>query len=185
MVLSSHFFSSRSVHIELTNSLDADSFILALRRFMARRGTVRSVWSDNGTTFVGTKNELQRAFKKMKHDKIKSFLQENGADWILWHNNPPGASHMGEVWERQIRSARIILERLLKTHSHSFNDESLRTMMAEVELIINSRPLTVETISDSKSEIPLSPSILLIMKTSVIMPPPGEFSKPDAYSKRR
>ena len=178
-------FSSRTVHIELTNSLDADSFILALRRFMARRGTVRSIWSDNGTNFVGAKNELQRAFKEMKHDKIKSFLQENGADWILWHNNPPGASHMGEIWERQIRSARIILERLLKTHSHSFNDESLRTMMAEVELIINSRPLTVETISDSKREIPLSPSILLIMKTSVIMPPPGEFSKPDAYSKRR
>ena len=23
------------------------------------------------------------------------------------------------------------------------------------------------------------------MKTSVVMPPPGEFSKPDAYSKRR
>ena len=185
MVLSSHFFSSRAVHIELTNSLDADSFILALRRFMARRGTVRSIWSDNGTNFVGAKNELQRAFKEMKHDKIKSFLQENGADWILWHNNPPGASHMGGVWERQIRSARIILEGLLKTHSHSLNDESLRTLMAEVELIINSRPLTVETISDSKSEIPLSTSNLLTMKTSVVMPPPGEFSKPDAYSKRR
>ena len=109
---------------------------------MARRGTVRSIWSDNGTNFVGTKNELQRALKEMKHDKIKSFLQGNGA------------SHMGGVWEHQIRSARTILEGLLKTHSHSLNDESLRTLMAEVELIINSRPLTVETISDSKSEIP-------------------------------
>ena len=65
------------------------------------------------------------------------------------------------------------------------NDESLRTLMAEVELIINSRPLTVETISDSKSEIPLSPSNLVTMKTSVTMPPPGEFSKPDASLKRR
>ena len=36
-------FSSRAVHIEVTNSLDADSFILALRRFMARRGTVHSI----------------------------------------------------------------------------------------------------------------------------------------------
>ena len=178
-------FSSRAVHIELTNYLDADSFILALRRFMARRGTVRSIWSDNGTNFVGAKNELQRAFKEMKHDKIKSFLQENGADWILWHNNPPGASNMGGVWERQIRSARIILEGLLKIHSHSLNDESLRKLMAEIELVINSRPLTAETISDSKSEIPLSPSNLLTMKTSVAMPQPDEFSKPDAYSKRR
>ena len=75
-------FSSRAVHIKVT--LDANSFILALRRFiMARRRTVRSIWSDNGTNFVGARNELQRAFKEMKHDKIKSFLQENGADWIL------------------------------------------------------------------------------------------------------
>ena len=178
-------FSSRAVHIEVTNSLDADSFILALRRFMARRRAVRSIWLDNVTSFVGARNELKRALKEMKHDKIKSFLQGNGADWILWHNNPPGASHMGGVCECQIRSARIILEGLLKTHSHSLNDESLRTLMAEVELIINSRPLTVETISESKSEIPFSPSDLLTIKTSVVMPPPGEFSKPDAYSKRR
>ena len=103
-------FSSRAVHIEVSNSLDADSFILALRRFMARRGTVHSIWSDNEINFVSTRNELQRALKEMKHDKIKSFLQGNGADWILWHNNPPGASHMGGVWVRQIRSARTILE---------------------------------------------------------------------------
>ena len=113
----------------------------------------------------------------------RASLQENGAHWILWHNNPPGASHMGGVWERQVWSARTILEGLLKVHSHSLNDESLRTLMAEVQLIINLRPLTVETISESKSEIPSSN--LLTMKTSVVMPPPGKFSKPDAYSKRR
>ena len=120
----------------------------------------------------------------MKLDDIKGFLQKNGADWILWHNNPPGASPMGGVWERQIQSARTILEGLLRTRSHSLNDESLRTLMAEVELIIISRPLTVETISDSKSAIPLSPSNILTMKASIVMPPPGEFSKQDAYSKR-
>ena len=86
--------SSRAVHIEVTNSLYTESFILALCRFMARRGAVCSIWSDNGTNFVMARNKLQPAFKEMKHDEIKSFLQENGADWILWHSNPPGASHM-------------------------------------------------------------------------------------------
>ena len=73
-------FTCRAIHIEVTNALGTNSFILALRRFMARRGAVRSIWSDNGTDFVGTRNELQQGFKEMNHDKIKNFLQENRAD---------------------------------------------------------------------------------------------------------
>ena len=69
---------------------------------MARRGMVHSIWSDNGTNFVGARNELQQAFKEMQHDKIKSFLKENGTDWDLWHKNPPGALHMGGLWGCQI-----------------------------------------------------------------------------------
>ena len=49
------FFTSGTVLIEVTNSLVADSFVLALRRFMARRGTVHSIWSYNGTNFVGAR----------------------------------------------------------------------------------------------------------------------------------
>ena len=92
---------------------------------------------------------------------------------------------MGGVWKRQIRTARGILDRLLKTHSQSLNDEALKTLMAEVESIINFRPLTVETLIDINSHIPLSPSNLLTMKTNVVMPPPGVFTKPDLYSRRR
>ena len=33
-------FSSRAVHIEINNAIDADSLIMALRRFLARRGSV-------------------------------------------------------------------------------------------------------------------------------------------------
>ena len=67
-------FSSRAVHIEITNTIDADSFIIALCRFLARRGSVRSIWSYNGTNFVGANNELKRALKEMDHLKIKNYL---------------------------------------------------------------------------------------------------------------
>ena len=92
---------------------------------------------------------------------------------------------MRGVWERQICFARSILEGLLKTHSHSVNNESLVTLMTEVELIISSRPLTVETMNDTKSDMPLSPSHLLTIKTNVVIPPSGEFSGPNLYSERR
>ena len=61
------------VHIELTNTIDGDSFIMALRRFLARRGSVRSIRSDNGTKFVGANNELQKALKEMDHQKFKNY----------------------------------------------------------------------------------------------------------------
>ena len=67
---------------------------------------------------------------------------------------------MGAVWERQIRSTRRILASLLKNHDTCSKGESLHTLMTGVETIVNSRPLTVETISDPQSLTPLSPSNL-------------------------
>ena len=115
----------------------------------------------------------------MDHTKISNFLQDNETDWLVWIKNTPTASHMGGVWERQIRSARNILSSLLKTHGRSLNDEALSTLMAEVEAVMNSRPLTVELLSDGNSLNPISPSNLLTMKSKVVMPPPGEFGRAD------
>ena len=57
-----------------------------------------------------------------------------------WNFNPPSAPHMGSAWERMVRSVKtafykIKLERFPK-------DETLLSMMAEVENTINTRPLT-------------------------------------------
>ena len=49
----------------------------------------------------------------------------------------------------------------------------------------NSRPLTVETISDVTSPLPLSTSNLLTMKSNTVMPPPGRFEFPDLYTGKR
>ena len=75
-------FASRAVHIEVTNALDTDSFIQALRRFIARRSSIRSIRSDNGTNFVGAANELRKALDEMNHEQVKHYLQKNGNDWM-------------------------------------------------------------------------------------------------------
>ena len=120
----------------------------------------------------------------MNHEKITQFLAENGCNWIQWERNPPTASHMGGVWERQIRSVRDILQLLLKNHAHILNDEALHTLLLEAEAIVNSRPLTIENINDPES-LPLSPNHLLTMKSKVVMPPPGIFQKEDLYTRKR
>ena len=117
--------------------------------------------------------------------KIHSFLLEQEGDWIRWHKNPPLASHMSGVWERQIRSARAILGSILKTHGECLDEESLLTVMTEVEGILNSRSLTVELLNYPTGLQPLSLVNVLTMKSKVVSPPLGEFSKPDIYSRKR
>ena len=70
-------FSSRAVHIETSNTLDTDSFILALRRFISRRGKIRTMYSDNGTNFVGAQRELRHAISEMDDQRITAFLQNH------------------------------------------------------------------------------------------------------------
>ena len=176
--------SSRAIHLESTVCMETDSFIQALRRFIARRGSVREIVSDNGKNFVGAENEWRKTYKEMNHTKISDFLLGESCDWIQWKKNPPSSSHMGGIWARQIRSVRSVLPALLKEHSSSLTDESFRTLLAEAECIVNSRPLTVENLSDPTS-LPITPNCLLTMKTKVVLPPPGEFQRADLYCKKR
>ena len=124
-----------AVHIEGTHNLDTDSFIQALRQIIARRGNIRTIYSDNGSNFIRADNELKRAFEEMDNEKIQAFMEEFGGDWIKWRRNPPVASHMGGVWERQICSAQRILSSMLQTHGNVFDEELI--LMAETEGILN------------------------------------------------
>ena len=67
----------------------------------------------------------------------------------------------------------------------SLDEESLSTLFADVEAIVNSRPIVVEKINDVNSKVALSPSHILTTKSKVLMPPPGVFCKPDLYCRRR
>ena len=125
-------FSCRARYIESTNSLSTDAFIQALQRFVSWRDNVQVIRTDNGTNFVGTSRELNKTFSEKNHEKINEFMLEHGSRWIQCKRNPPTASNMRGVWERQIRSARSILVALLKIHGTSPNDESLRTLLAVV-----------------------------------------------------
>ena len=139
----------------------------------------------NGTNYVGASNELKKALDKMNQEQIRQHLLKSGTDWVKWQKNQPRFSHISGIWECQILSAWAILEGLLKAYGSSLSDKNLRKLIAKTEANINSRPLTVETLSDVNSEMSLSPSHLLIMNTDVILPPPESLLRPDIYSRKR
>ncbi|XP_067045584.1 uncharacterized protein [Acropora muricata] len=167
----------RAVHIEVAHSLDTHSFLLALRRFIARRGQVQELRSDNGTNFTSGERELRESIQAWNHEKIhEEMLQRN----IKWTFSPPNGSHHGGFWDRGIRSIRRILRTLLL--EQITDDEGLTTLMCEVESILNSRPITVVS-EDSRDLEPLTPNHLLLLKSDTMMPP-GVFQKKDLLSRR-
>ena len=176
---------SRAIHLETSTSLETDAFINALRRFICRRGPIRQLRSDQGTNFVGAKHELKAALAELDHERIKAELLQKNCDWFAFAMNVPSSSHMGGVWERQIRTVRSVLSPLLQNNGLQLDDESLRTFMCEVEAIINSRPLTVDLLNDPGSLSPLTPNHLLTMKTKVVLSPPGVFPAADKFCRKR
>ncbi|XP_028317687.1 uncharacterized protein LOC114472566 [Gouania willdenowi] len=146
------------------------------QRFVARRGQVKLIRSDNGTNFVGTERELREAVQAMDKAKIQSTLVTKGITWLF---NPPAASHFGGIWERQIKTIRKVLNSVVK--QQTIDEEGLHTLMCEVEAIINSRPIT--RVSDDPNDLEaLSPNHLLLMKVKTPLPP-GLFNKADLYSR--
>ena len=81
--------SFRAVHIEITHSIETDSFKLALTRLIARRRNVQTIFPDNGSNFIGSENKLRRALEEMDKKKIHFFMQASGGDWVSWKRNPP------------------------------------------------------------------------------------------------
>ena len=172
--------SSRAIHIELLEMMDDSSFVWALRRFLAIRGPVEKIRCDQGTNFVGGKSQLDDALSEMDQTRIQRFTAEQGVEWIF---NPPHASHFGGVWERQIGTIRRVLDAmLLEIGRAQLTHELLVTLMAEVTGIVNSRPIATVP-SDIDKPQPLTPAMLLTMKTCPLAPTPGHFVRQDLYAR--
>ncbi|GFX56927.1 integrase catalytic domain-containing protein [Trichonephila clavipes] len=139
----------RSSPPELITSLSTDSFILAFRRFIARRGRPTTIYSDNGKNFVGTFNALN----SIDWDKIQDFALKIK---IQWKFSPPSAPWWGGFWERLVGMLKNVLRKVLG--KASLNEEELNTLLCDAESIINSRPITYLS-EDPKDLVALTPAI--------------------------
>lgn len=123
----------RAVHLELLTSLSTDNFLLAFRRFIARRGRPEIVYTDNGSNFVGTNSLL----KMIDWDKV---IKNHVVNRITWKFIPPASPWWGGFWERMIGLMKNILRKVLGNASLKF--EELSTILCDCENILNCRPLT-------------------------------------------
>ncbi|XP_076237360.1 uncharacterized protein LOC143181054 [Calliopsis andreniformis] len=163
-------FVTKAVHLELASDLSTQAFFNCLRRFIARRGKCNTIYSDNGTNFVGARNELNDLgillLTEKHRTQISDFCTVIG---IQWHFIPPHVPHFGGLWESAVKSAKYHLKRVVGQTNLTF--EELYTMITQVESCMNSRPLC--PLTDDPSDLtPLTPSHFLIGGVLTSLPEP-------------
>ncbi|XP_055589036.1 uncharacterized protein LOC129741338 [Uranotaenia lowii] len=164
-------FTTRAVHIELVSDLSTPAFIAALRRFAARRNFPHEIHSDNGTTFRGANNELHRIYQMLKttqggRQNILDWCAESG---VTWHFIPPRSPHFGGLWEAAVKSAKYHLLREIGQTNITYED--MTTLLSEIEMCLNSRPL-IPLPSESDDLEALTPGHFLIGES--LRAPPEE-----------
>ncbi|XP_041841884.1 uncharacterized protein LOC121640249 [Melanotaenia boesemani] len=154
---------TRAVHIEVLSSISTDSFLMALRRFISRRGKPAEILCDQGTNFRGGDRELQEAFNAL-HPSLQAQLAEYQ---LKFRFNPPSAPHFGGSWEREIRSIKAALTSTLGCQV--VTAEVLQTVLIEIEGILNSKPLGYVS-SDLADPDPITPNLLLMGRPDPSLP---------------
>ena len=128
---------TRAVHLELVSSLSTDAFLAALKRFVSRRGLPTTIYSDNGTNFVGANRDIQVAISSQANrDSIQSYTTQRQ---VKWKFSPVQSPHHGGLWEASVREMKRCLLKIVGQAKLDF--EALTTVLAEAEASLNSRPI--------------------------------------------
>lgn len=175
--------STKAVHLEAAGDLSTNSFLMALKRFVGRRGLYLEIWSDNGTNFIGANNQLQasvdleanmdlkelyKLIQSRTHcEAVVQFLVNKG---IKWQFITPSSPHKGGIWEAAVKSVKKHLRAVIGKEPLMF--EELSTILAQTEACLNSRPLCAIS-TDPDSVETLTPGHFLIGQPLNLIPEPG------------
>jgi len=146
--------------LDLVPDLTANAFLRSSRRFTARRGRPSLVVPDNGRTFKPAAREITRIFND------PGVKQHFAKERMKWTFNLEKAPWWGGVLERLVKSVKRCLKKTIS--GARFTHEELLTVIIEVEMILNCRPLSF--LSSDDSEEPLTPSHLLCGHRTMSLP---------------
>ena len=173
-------FTSRAVHLELVLDSGTEECLNALRLFISRRGLPKSIFSDNASIFKLASKEIKHFLSKINWTKINDFCLSKGFDWTYSLPNTP---HLNGVTERMVKSVKGPLRKVLGQTTLTFRQ--LTIVLAEIEQILNSRPLSVPS---TLLESPITPFQLMFGRPFEPLPTQKNtqgFTFPDLWLKRK
>ena len=155
----------RAIHLELVEDMSADEFLLGLHRLISRRGTPQLIISDNAQQFKCASTTLHKAWRDVVTDeKVCDFFTKF---YIKWRFIVELAPWMGGFYERLMGLTKHALRKTIGTRS--LTQRQLSTVLTEVEVVINSRPL-VYVDADINSSMVLTPSHFLSLHSNHVIP---------------
>lgn len=158
---------TRAIHLEKIEGLDTSSFLNGLERIFARRGLPNKITCDNAPNFKRGQKELQAELKKLNYEKLSQKLANFNVEFSYI---PPYSSHFGGIYERQIRTVRLVLQSMLFDRQFTVTDDIMHTFLCQVEAIVNSRPIS-PLHNRSNDEPALRPIDFLVPKCSITSVP--------------
>ncbi|KAH9399765.1 hypothetical protein TYRP_017757 [Tyrophagus putrescentiae] len=124
---------TRAVHLELISNQTAAEVYLALRKFVARRGIPKLIYSDNGLQLIA----VEKRFLKLVHQLSREYSKPELR--LKWIHLTPLSPWRGGFYERLIATVKATLKAL--TFKTILTDRKLETILYEIEALMNSRPL--------------------------------------------
>lgn len=155
---------SRAVHVEIIQGLTIAEFLAAFERFIMRKGRCFTLYSDNGTTFVGANNELGRILSEWSTKFPMHKLAQYGTDWNFI---TPAAPHKGGIWEAAVKSFKHHLRRVLGRNP--IHIKALEQLAVQIEGCLNSRPLWPAS-DDPNDLLPITPADIFLNKPILSQP---------------
>ncbi|XP_061176062.1 uncharacterized protein LOC133185013 [Saccostrea echinata] len=142
--------------------MSTEQFLLGLRRFIARFGKPKQIISDNGAQFKLASLVLEKGWEKVTSDKdVQSYVANEEIQWQFIVELAPW---MGGFYERLVG---VVKRCLRKTMGKlCLTNEQMRTMLAEAEAVVNTRPL-VYIGDDINSNITLTPAHFLTLNPKI------------------
>ncbi|VDM55653.1 unnamed protein product [Angiostrongylus costaricensis] len=166
----------RLLQLELVHNVKTNGFLLALRRFFARRGVPKTITSDNASNFLLSEQTLQDEILPVINDA--SLANTMATREVTWWTISPYAPWQGAFYEHFIKSAKYSLCKVLQRTVPT--TEELETILVEIEGNLNSRPLTYQK-EGSDNFVTLPP--IDFIQRGMIITYPFEFSREEEDDK--
>ena len=148
---------SKALHLEVVSDISTASLIQAIARLTARRGAVRTFYSDNAKNFQGFSNALKKTWQKVKEETAERLAMQK-TNWVFIN---PYAPMTGGLWEAAVKSMKFFTNRFKNVSS--LTHEDFVTLICRIEGLLNSRPITPDP-ADPLSLTPITPFKLMTMK---------------------